>query len=272
MTSLWLSRGGIFSLWHSFYYWISFNKSYHLFYFEIQSNQRKNCKYLTEWLSELKAPDWVSLVIMFQTSSQWPSHLSFASSLLSLFCCIQQVFFQLKLSQGLTLVSSYSYQLNWQVLLQSWLPYHPLHSFWDNFQVLTQVLSQLLAKFLSSFSGGSVRSYSTLLIIKKATLVIAMYFPWFKLNLQTIILSSLSTMKFLFKSLRSSPSSTGRKWANALHKSLRTAFTLPLQVHADNEVSHFLKYFSTSFSESLLTWSWVRSCQIIFFAFHLQWE
>ena len=189
MTSLWLSRGGIFSLWHSFYYWISFNKSYHLFYFEIQSNQWKNCKYLTEWLSELKAPDWVSLVIMFQTSSQWPSNLSFASSLLSLFCCIQQVFFQLKLSQGLTLVSSYSYQLNWPVLLQSWLPYHPLHSFWDNFQVLTQVLSQLLAKFLSSFSGGSVRSYSTLLIIKKATLVIAMYFPWFKLNLQTRVLS-----------------------------------------------------------------------------------
>ena len=171
---------------------------------------------------------------MFQTSSRWPSHLSFASSLLSLFCCIKQVFFQLKLSQGLTLVSSYSYQLNWPVLLESWLPYHQLHSLWENFQVLTQVLSQLLAKFLSSFSGGSVRSYSTLLIIKKATLVIAMYFPWFKLNLQTIILSSFSTMKFLFKSLRSSPSSTGRKWANALHKSLRTAFTLPLQVHADN--------------------------------------
>ena len=57
-------------------------------------------------------------------------------------------------------------------------------------------------------------------------------------------------MKFLFKSLRSSPSSTGREWANALHESLRTTSTLPSQVHADNEVSYLLKYFSTSFSES----------------------
>ena len=239
-----------------FCWWIILKDIYHLFLFEIKSNQRVSVNDVSTFFT---VPCYIEQPQLCREG--------FASSFLfSSFFCVRQVFFQLQPSQGLCLISS-SHQLKSAVVLvvlpHSCVVHHPFYGLINNFrvhskilikflsssyqvltQVLTEVLSQvlvkflsssyqvlfqalpqvptqILVKFLSSSSSGLNWPYSLFLIVRRTAPAIAIYFPYLRLNASAKIPSALLTLKFSFKSYRTFPSSTGRKRADALHESWR---------------------------------------------------
>ena len=177
-----------------FCWWIILKDIYHLFLFEIKSNQRVSV-------------NDVSTFFMVPCYIEQPQlcRVGFASSFLfSSFFCVRQVFFQLQPSQGLCLISS-SHQLKSAVVLvvlpHSCVVHHPFYGLINNFRVHTKILIKFLSssypssywspfsstcqvfiKFVSSsFPSSSSSSYSN------TCQVLIKFFKWIKLTIFIIL-------------------------------------------------------------------------------------